>query len=116
MVAFRNTMEHIEAALVQEMASLQAHQFGDIKDFNDQKSRGLLEVTRAARGITPGMLDADDRERLRRLRARLEENQHLLLAHLNAAREIAEVVSAAMHASESDGTYTARMNGRETAL
>ena len=84
---------------------------GALKALSDRRARSLLEISRAARG-----LGHEDRPRVQtrldRLRGKLDQNRSALLLHLDAAREIAALVSRAIEEAESDGTYGAGLAWR----
>jgi hypothetical protein len=90
----------------QETAALSARATLDLKDFNDRKSQGLLELTRAMRQIEGVGPDRALQVRLASLRAKLEVNRAALKIHLDAVREISTVVADAMRNADSDGTYS----------
>jgi len=104
--------ERLEQVIDQETAALQARSGVDLKDFNDRKSLGLLELTRAMRRIEDGTPDQRLVARLSRLRDKLETNRLALKTHLDAVREISTVVADAMRNAESDGTYSLSIGGR----
>ncbi|NBN64854.1 hypothetical protein GWI72_13855 [Microvirga tunisiensis] len=87
----------------------------DLRAYEHRKSQALLELTRASRGLIPagidGLRDTPVAEELARLRAALDANMTLLEKHLDAVREIADVISRAMIEAESDGTYGAQIAG-----
>ena len=95
--AFRNAVTRLEQTLVQEIES---------------KSRGLLDLMRVTRSVSIEDLDGESIDRLKSLRAILDENQRVITNHLVAAREISDVLAQAMESVESDGTYSERI-GRE---
>jgi hypothetical protein len=104
--------ERLELVIDQETAALQARTGVDLKDFNDRKSLGLLELTRAMRHVEGVAPDQALHARLSRLRGKLEINQAALRTHLEAVREISAIVADAMRNAESDGTYTPSIRGR----
>src|SRR5262245_7832487 len=98
--AVEQAAERVEEVIDQETAALRVGTAVDLRDFNDRKSQGLLELTRAMRhveGQAPGpALTA----RLVRLRGKLEVNQAALKMHLDAVREISTIVADAMRAAD----------------
>jgi hypothetical protein len=105
------TIERLELLIDQETAALQSRTAVDLKDFNDRKSLGLLELTRAMRPIEGAPPDPALHGRLSRLREKLEINRAALRMHLEAVREISTIVADAMRNAESDGTYTPSIRG-----
>lgn len=98
-----------ETRALRDQASL------DLRAFEHRKSQALLELTRASRGLLPAGVESlrgtPVAEELGRLREALDANMALLAKHLDAVREIAEVISRAMLEAESDGTYSERLAG-----
>jgi hypothetical protein len=99
------SIERLERALDAETAALRERKAVDLGEFNKRKSAALLELTRSMRGVEPAELGAAVLEKVRALRAKLEENRAVLALHLRAAREVADLVAEAMRSAESDGTY-----------
>lgn len=104
-IAVFKAVERIEEIIHQEITCLRLSLSPDLAEFNDQKARALLQFSRALRALD----ETDDREPLKPildgLRVRLEENCRLLQFHVDAAREVASIVSNALLEAESDGTY-----------
>lgn len=113
LAVFRNAISRLEHTVAQEIDSLSGNNLSQLKEFNDRKSRGLLDLMRATRSVAIADLDDDSVGRLRNLRAILDENQRIIANHLIAAREISDVLAQAMESVESDGTYSERSGGRE---
>lgn len=97
-------VERLQEVVEQETTALRSRQPVNLKDFNDRKSQGLLELTRAMRRLD-GPPDQPLLARLARLRAGLETNRAVLAMHLEAVREISTIMVDAMRDAESDGTY-----------
>lgn len=106
--------ERLEQVIDQETAALQTRTGVDHKDFNDRKSLGLLELTRAMRHVEGTPPDQALLARLSRLRDKLEINRAALRTHLDAVREISTIVADAMRNAESDGTYSPSIRGGRT--
>lgn len=102
----------IEEAVETETAAIRIDVNFDIKASNTRKSRYLYELNRAVKGMEPGALDATHRDGLERLRAKLEANEAAILAHLNAVKEIADLLQDTIERAEADGTYSAGQFGR----
>jgi hypothetical protein len=110
LMSFLTALDRVESVLDEERDALTSLSGPTLKTLSDRKARSLLEISRAARG-----LEADRpavQARLERLRGRLDQNRTALLRHLDAAREIAALVSRAIQEAESDGTYGAGLARR----
>ena len=101
-----SAIERLEEAVEQETAALQTRAGVDLREFNDRKSQGLLELTRAMRHIEGMAPEPALVTRLTRLRTKLELNSAALKMHLDAVREVSAVMADAMRDAESDGTYS----------
>lgn len=101
-----NAIERLEEAVEQETAALQTRAGIDLREFNDRKSQGLLELTRAMRHIEGTAPEPKLAKRLAQLRSKLEINSAALKMHLEAVREVSAVMADAMRDAESDGTYS----------
>ena len=100
------TIERLEETLEQETAGLRSRAPIDLKDFNNRKSHGLLELTRVMRHLDRGSLAPAVAARLSALRISLEVNQRIVKMHLEAVREVTAIVADAIREAESDGTYS----------
>jgi hypothetical protein len=106
-----NAIERLAETVEQETAALQSRKRFDLKEFNDRKSHGLLELTRAMRQIEGAPPDALLLARLAGLRRKLETNSTALKLHLDAVREISAAMAEAMRDADSDGTYSRPVYG-----
>jgi hypothetical protein len=100
------TVERLKETLEQETAGLRARAQIDLKDFNNRKTHGLLELTRAMRHLDKGGMTDAVTARLSDLRVSLEINQSVVKMHLEAVREVSTIVADAIRDAESDGTYS----------
>src|SRR4029453_16882340 len=98
-------IERLEEVVEQETAALRSRTVIDLKDFNNRKSQGLLELNRALRSLD-GPPKKAVLARLAGLRAKLDVNRAVLEMHLAAVREVATVLADAIRDAESDGTYS----------
>lgn len=103
----------LEELIRQETAALKSGAAAlDLNEFNRRKSQGLYNLSAVVgskmgkRNVPPPVSE----ERLRNLRTALEANQAALSLHLQAVREIADVISNAIRQTESDGTYDPAKN------
>jgi hypothetical protein len=102
---FEKVIERLEALVDQETALLRTRTAVDLKEFNNRKSQGLLDLTRALRPLGSRAPDARTHAALARLRAKLEVNRALLRNHVEAVREISTMLCDAIRNLDSDGTY-----------
>ena len=100
------TIERLEETLEQETAGLRSRAPIDLKDFNNRKTHGLLELTRVMRHLDRGSLTPAVAARLSALRISLEVNQRIVKMHLEAVREVSTILADAIQEAESDGTYS----------
>jgi hypothetical protein len=100
------TIERLEETLEQETAGLRSRAPIDLKDFNNRKTHGLLELTRVMRHLDRGSLTPPVAARLSALRISLEVNQRIVKMHLEAVREVSTILADAIQEAESDGTYS----------
>jgi hypothetical protein len=101
-----SAIQRLEEIVEQETAALRSRRAVDLRDFNNKKSQGLLELNRALRGLGGAPHELALSARLAGLRARLETNRTMLKMHLDAVREISAIVTDAIREAESDGTYS----------
>ncbi|HXE69250.1 MAG TPA: hypothetical protein VN523_07820 [Hyphomicrobiaceae bacterium] len=100
-------IEHLGAVVEEETAQLRRGAAIDLKAANDRKSQALLELTRALRQVDQSALgDPAVQARLAALRQKLASNQAVLKLHLDAVREVSNIVCAAIRHADSDGTYS----------
>jgi len=100
------TLQRLETLVDRETAALTSRAPIDLKEFNNAKSQALLDLSLATRSLDMATLDAELIERLKTLRAKLEKNRVVLRRHLEAVREIANLVSETIQDAEWDGTYS----------
>lgn len=101
------SLDRLEETLDLETAALLSRDLNNLEDFNRRKSQSLLEISRMARAVETGSMDAASVKRLERLKVKLERNQEILERHMHAVQEISAVISGAIQAAESDSTYSA---------
>jgi hypothetical protein len=104
--AFLVTTGRLEQLIDQETRELRSLQPADLREFNRRKSQGLLELSRAMRGLGEAVRDDRVPESLARLRAKLDNNLSVLRMHLRAAQEVSTIIARAIQDAESDGTYS----------
>lgn len=106
LVSLVRTIERLEETLEQETAGLRSRAPIDLKDLNNRKTHGLLELTRVMRHLDRGSLTPPVATRLSALRNSIEINQRVVKMHLEAVREVSAIVADAIRDAESDGTYS----------
>jgi hypothetical protein len=109
--AFEKCIERLEDVVVQETAALKRRAAADLRDFNNRKSQGLLELSRSLRyfqGVIPSNAVL---ARLAGLREKLDTNRAVLKLHLDAVREVSTIMADAIRDAESDGTYSPAVRG-----
>lgn len=104
--SIERTMQRVERLVESETAALRSRVAIDLRESNNGKSQALLEFSLAIRSLEGTPLDADLIKRLKVLRSKLETNRVVLRMHLEAVREIANVVVDTIQDSEWDGTYS----------
>jgi hypothetical protein len=106
LTALMRAIERIEDLLDEETSALKNYRAVDLVSFIRRKSQGLLELTRAARALNGYHVEPAVTDRLEALKEKLETNQAVLQLHLEAVREVAELLTKVARDAESDGTYS----------
>ena len=101
-----NAVSRLEGLIDTSIAAMKASASIDDKALADAKGRALLELSRLGHHQPP--VDDGMAAQIRRVRAKLATEEKLLLRRLEAARVISEIVTEAVLAEESDGTYEPR--------
>lgn len=96
----------IEETVDEETAAIHTDLDFDLQASNARKSRCLYELTRAMKGVSERDLNADHRDGMLRLRKKLERNETMIRAHLDAVGEVASLIQSAIQRAETDGTYS----------
>jgi hypothetical protein len=102
------TIDRLERVIDEETQELRKQKVANLRDFNQRKSQGLLELSRAMRGLGDAARDRRLQGKLERLRAKIGENLAVLSMHLAAVQEVSAIISRTIQEAESDGTYSAR--------
>ncbi|MGE0211648.1 MAG: hypothetical protein AB7S41_08140 [Parvibaculaceae bacterium] len=100
-----HVLGRVEQAVEQETKALKERRAADLGQFAERKSHGLLELTRAMRGVDAKALSVEIVERVRKLKVKLETNRMALEMYLRATQEIAGLMASTIREAESDGTY-----------
>jgi len=106
LTALLRAVERTEELLDEETGALENRSTVDFVSFVRRKSQSLLEITRAARALKDFEVDPTVTDRLAALKDKLERNQAVLRLHLEAVREVAELLVKTARDVESDGTYS----------
>ncbi|WP_321503968.1 hypothetical protein [Breoghania sp.] len=107
-------IQRANEAVTSETTALRQGVRVDLRDFERRKSQALLDLTRAGENLAEGPFGPEVAETLGMLRNNLKDNMQLLSTHLQAVREISEMISRSLIEADSDGTYT-RDTGRGIA-
>lgn len=78
----------------------------DLTRSNALKSRCLYDMTILFRDISPSSLGPAHRNLLDAVKAKLAINSVKVRAHMDAVRDIAELIKETVTAAEADGTYS----------
>ncbi|KGF69153.1 hypothetical protein LL06_12555 [Hoeflea sp. BAL378] len=100
-------LSRLEAVIDAENAAIGSDRRFDFKQSNALKSRCLYDMTVLFRVVKPSDLDEQQKNLLATVKAKLDRNQLKVRAHMEAVRDIAEMIKATVTASEADGTYSA---------
>lgn len=109
--AFEKCIERLEAVVDQETAALKGRAATDLREFNNRKNQGLLELSRSIRFFQAAPPSHAVLARLAGLRTKLDANQAVLKLHLEAVREVSTIMADAIRDAESDGTYSPSIRG-----
>ena len=111
LASFNAIVDRVEHVIESETTALTQNRRIDLSVLHRQKRQGLLELSRIMRTIAGTGADAEAGRRLAQLADKLETNRVVLDRQLRAVREVADIISLSLQASESDGTYS-RMVGQ----
>ena len=106
-LAVSGTVRRLCDLLDEETLMLRSSALADLKDFNRRKQQGMLELDRALRAMS-GDLASEVAPLLAALRERLNENLQVLGLHLEAMREVSDLMRRCIRRAQSDGTYGRR--------
>lgn len=109
-----NTQDHrivgvlsrLEAVVDAENAAIGQDPDFDVSRSNSIKSRCLYEMTMLFNGIRPDDLEPEHKQHLETVREKLKINNIKVKAHMDAVRDIAEMIKETVAAWEADGTYS----------
>jgi flagellar biosynthesis/type III secretory pathway chaperone len=98
-------LDRLETVLGEETRALTAGISIDVGQFTRRKNQLLLELTSAHRTCNKAELESALAPRARQLKALMQANEKALAIHLEAARQVSQIIVEAMQKAESDGTY-----------
>ncbi|MEM5471563.1 hypothetical protein WNZ14_07480 [Hoeflea sp. AS60] len=99
-------LSRIEAVIDAENAAIGSNPNFDLVRSNSIKSRCLYDMTVLFNGVRPGELEPEHQTHLETVRSKLKINNLKLKAHMEAVRDIAEMIKETVSAWEADGTYS----------
>ena len=97
----------LDAILEKENNALGVDPDFDVNASNVDKSRCLYELSALTRAVPPQHMSRAHGEMLRALHEKLESNTRKVKAHLEAVRNVTDLLRDAAREAEADGTYTA---------
>jgi hypothetical protein len=99
-------LSRLEAVVDAENAAIGQDPDFDVSRSNSIKSRCLYEMTMLFNGIRPDDLEPEHKQHLETVREKLKINNIKVKAHMEAVRDIAEMIKETVAAWEADGTYS----------
>lgn len=99
-------LSRLEAVIDAENAAIGSDPNFDLVRSNSIKSRCLYDMTMLFSGSRPVTLEPEHKEHLETVRGKLNVNSLKVKAHMEAVRDIAEMIKETVAASEADGTYS----------
>lgn len=100
-------LTRLEAVIDAENAALGTDPKFDLKKSNAVKSRCLYDMTMLFRSVRPSDLDDRHKAHLKTVEQKLSINSRKVHAHMQAVREITDMIKETVAAHEADGTYSA---------
>lgn len=99
-------LSRLEAVVDAENAAIGNDPNFDLVRSNSIKSRCLYDMTMLFSSGRPVALEPDHKHHLETVRTKLEINNLKVKAHMEAVRDIAEMIKETVAAAEADGTYS----------
>ncbi|MEX3007054.1 hypothetical protein [Hoeflea sp. TYP-13] len=97
----------LNAILEKENAALGTDPNFDVNASNINKSRCLYELSALTKTVPPQNMSRSHGQMLRVIHEKLERNTLKVKAHLDAVRNVTDLLRDAAREAEADGTYTA---------
>lgn len=101
-------LDRLEEVLKQELAALRTCKLETHQVFTDRKNLLLRDLITFQKGLADPHAIKPLTQRLSRVAVLLRRNQALLGAHVEALREISQLIAQTILSEDSDGTYDAR--------
>ncbi len=99
-------LSRLEALIDAENAAIGSDPNFDLVRSNSIKSRCLYDMTMLFSGSRPVALEPEHQQQLETVRGKLQINSLRVQAHMEAVRDIAEMIKDTVAAAEADGTYS----------
>lgn len=103
---FHTVLTRLETVIDAENAAIGSDQEYDLVRSNAAKSRCLYDMTMLFKDINPAQLGDAHKEHLGTVKDKLDTNNSRVKAHMEAVRDITEMIKESVAASEADGTYS----------
>lgn len=101
-------LDRLEDVLNQEMKALRGSSLAAHQPFTDRKNQLLRDFITFQKGLVDPVVLKPLTQRLARVSILLRRNQQHLGAHVEALRDISQLIAQTILAEDSDGTYSAR--------
>lgn len=105
-VRISNVLGRLETLLDLENAKIGKDLEFDIAASSTQKSRCLYEITTLLQNCQSDDIRAEHQVQLSAVQEKLAINKRKLETHMEAVRDIADMLKDAVHTAEDDGTYS----------
>ncbi|MEW7007044.1 MULTISPECIES: hypothetical protein [unclassified Lentilitoribacter] len=105
-VRISNVLGRLEALLDLENSKIGKDLEFDIAASSTQKSRCLYEITTLLQNCKSDDIRAEHQNQLNAVQEKLAVNKRKLETHMEAVRDIANMLKDAVHSAEDDGTYS----------
>jgi len=99
-------LSRLEAVVDAENAAIGKDPKFDLVRSNSIKSRCLYDMTMLFSGSRPVDLEPEHKTYLETVKTKLQVNNLKVKAHMEAVRDIAEMIKETVAAAEADGTYS----------
>ena len=100
-------LSRLEAVIDAENRAIGTDLNFDLKQSNALKSRCLYDMTMLFKDIRADDLKPHHKDHLKKVQAKLAANSLKVRAHMEAVREITDMIKDTVAAHEADGTYSA---------
>jgi len=100
-----STLERLESLLDEAIDGMRQQNSLNHAAIASAKGRALLALTRLTGDVAPDALNDEVKERIRRVRAKLQDEQSLLERRLEASQLVVGIIADAVLSQDWDGTY-----------